>query len=98
MAGDYKPNYIKKEEWRNTGTKEIMVFHPTLEEMNDFPAYIQKCEDLGAAEASGICKVMKRFIYWMLTASLQIVPPPEWNPRPNRAQDYNDMLQHKIYT
>lgn len=57
MAGNFKPNYQKTEEWTNTGTQEIMVFYPTLEEMKDFSAYIQKCENEGAAKASGICKV-----------------------------------------
>lgn len=57
MAGNYKPNYTKREEWTNSGTQAVMTFYPTLEEMTDFSAYIQKCEESGAVKASGICKV-----------------------------------------
>lgn len=51
------PVYRKTEEWRNTGTRDVMVFYPTEEEFKDFPAYIAKCERAGAHMASGICKV-----------------------------------------
>ena len=36
--------------------REVMVFHPTLEEMRDFPAYIAYMESQGAHHA-GIAKV-----------------------------------------
>jgi hypothetical protein len=55
MMGE--PNYIKHEEWKNTGTHDIMIFHPAMEEMKDFSAYISKCESQCAYNASGICKV-----------------------------------------
>ncbi|KAI6242790.1 [histone H3]-trimethyl-L-lysine(9) demethylase [Aphelenchoides fujianensis] len=80
--GEYRPTYTKQEEWVNTGTRSVRVFHPTLEEMGDFSAYIQKCEDEGGAHlSSGICK---------------IVPPKGWSPRPSKGSDYSDMDDYMI--
>lgn len=53
----YANNYVKKIEWVNTGTQDVMVFHPTMEEFKDFPGLIKKIEKSGAHLASGICKV-----------------------------------------
>jgi jumonji domain-containing protein 2 len=44
---------------------KIMVFNPTLEEMNNFSAYVEKMESAGAHKA-GLAKV---------------IPPSEWIPR-----------------
>jgi hypothetical protein len=70
MAADSPPNYIKTEEWINTGSRDIMIFYPSMQEMVDFSAYIKKCEDNGAVKASGICKVsvfrLKKYIYFRL--------------------------------
>jgi hypothetical protein len=81
MAGQLHLNYPKTEEWVNTGTKEIMVFYPTIDEMKDFSAYVEKCEDNGAVQASGICK---------------IVSPSGWSPRPNLDPTYDDILDYSI--
>ena len=50
---------------RPAGTPKIMVFNPTMEEMRDFPAYIEYMESQGAHHA-GLAK---------------IIPPPEYRPR-----------------
>lgn len=61
----------------------VMVFRPTLEEMKNFPKYIEFMETCGAHEI-GIAKVCltchesngsKRFV--------QVIPPPEYVPRKN---------------
>ncbi|KAI6194421.1 [histone H3]-trimethyl-L-lysine(9) demethylase [Aphelenchoides besseyi] len=76
------PNYVKtSEEWVNTGTQAVKVFYPTLAEMQNFSAYIAKCENEGACTASGICK---------------IVPPIEWSPRPSRRNNYDDIDDYMI--
>ncbi|XP_071953991.1 lysine-specific demethylase 4A-like [Antedon mediterranea] len=49
------------------GAPEIMVFHPTLEEMKDFPKFISYMESKGAHKA-GVAK---------------IIPPPEFVARSN---------------
>ncbi|KAI1727721.1 jmjN domain-containing protein [Ditylenchus destructor] len=72
--------YSKKQEWVNTGTKDIMVFHPTMEEFQDFSGLIRKIEEQGAHLESGICK---------------IIPPKEWNPRPSRPS-YDDADAYTI--
>ncbi|KAI1720109.1 jmjC domain, hydroxylase domain-containing protein [Ditylenchus destructor] len=72
--------YSKDQEWVNTGTKDIMVFHPTMEEFQDFSGLIRKIEQQGAHWASGICK---------------IIPPKEWNPRPSRS-NYDDAEAYTI--
>lgn len=53
----YKCTFVKKCEWVNTGTQEVMVFHPTMEEIADFPKLIRNIEKAGAHLSSGICKV-----------------------------------------
>uniref|UniRef100_A0A915EWL1 [Histone H3]-trimethyl-L-lysine(9) demethylase n=1 Tax=Ditylenchus dipsaci TaxID=166011 RepID=A0A915EWL1_9BILA len=84
--------YTKQQEWVNTGTQEIMVFHPTMDEFKDFSGLIKKIEQKGAhlvccpqtdIYSSGICK---------------IVPPKEWNPRPSRPPgDYSDTNNYIIH-
>lgn len=51
------PRYGKVQEWESTGTADVMVFYPSLQEMADFSAYIEFCEKQGAHLHSGICKV-----------------------------------------
>lgn len=80
----YVNNYVKEKEWSNTGTQDIMVFHPTMEEIKDFPSLVKNIEKAGAHLASGICK---------------IVPPKEWNPRPSKRHgDYSDIENFIIKT
>lgn len=55
--GGSKPNYIKIDEWKSSGTADIMVFRPTMEEFKDFSGYIKKIEEMKAHIVSGICKV-----------------------------------------
>lgn len=50
-----------------TNIPRIQVFRPTLEEMKDFPKYIEHMESKGA-HLAGLAK---------------IIPPEEWKPRKN---------------
>lgn len=58
FVSHYINSYVKEKEWVNTGTQDIMVFYPTMEEFKDFPGFIKKIEKSGAHLASGICKVV----------------------------------------
>lgn len=59
---------------------KIMVFRPTIEEMNDFSAYIEYMESKGAHKA-GLAK---------------IIPPREWVPRKAGYEDIVDSKKFKI--
>ena len=59
---------------------DIMVFHPTLAEMQDFPKYIEFIESQGA-QLAGVAKVALTRNYCCMCfelGALQIVPPPEY--------------------
>ncbi|CAD5215431.1 unnamed protein product [Bursaphelenchus xylophilus] len=81
MNAGLQPRYSKELEWISTGTDDVMVFYPTLEEMRDFSAYVRSCEEKGAHLKSGICK---------------IVPPKEWSPRPKRGLSYSEVDDYII--
>lgn len=61
--GGSKPIYSKSEEWKSTGSADIMVFRPTIEEFKDFNGYIKKIEESRAHIVSGICKVHFILLY-----------------------------------
>ncbi len=63
------------DDFKSTGTCDVMVFRPTMEEFKDFSRYVTKIEELGAHKSCGIAK---------------IIPPPEWTPRPLRSREYED--------
>jgi len=78
LVKTYKfPKFTKKEEFSSTGTVPVQIFHPTIEEMNDFSAYIMKIEKEHGAHIS--CGIVK------------IIPPAEWTARPTKGQDFNDL-------
>ncbi|CAD5211224.1 unnamed protein product [Bursaphelenchus okinawaensis] len=81
MHHDHEPRYSKESEWKSTGTEDVMVFYPTLQEMADFSAYVSSCEAKGAHLKSGICK---------------IVPPKEWSPRPKKGLKYEEVGDYII--
>ncbi|MCP9261945.1 putative lysine-specific demethylase 4A [Dirofilaria immitis] len=64
----------------STGTLEVPVFYPTIEEMRDFPALISKIEQEHRAHL--ICGIAK------------IVPPPEFHAR--KSGDYSDVDNYVI--
>lgn len=65
---EYKPMYVKQNEWKNTGTPdgEVKVFYPTLEEFSDFKRYIEKIERQNAHLSAGICKVREGTNYFFI--------------------------------
>lgn len=71
------PRFTKKAEFSSTGTVQVQIFHPTIEEMNDFSAYIRKVEQEHGGHIS--CGIVK------------IIPPAEWTPRPTKGHDYSDI-------
>uniref|UniRef100_A0A0N5AWR7 [Histone H3]-trimethyl-L-lysine(9) demethylase n=1 Tax=Syphacia muris TaxID=451379 RepID=A0A0N5AWR7_9BILA len=67
-------------EWKSTGTVEVPVFYPTMEEMKDFCGYVKKIEEEHKAHL--VCGIAK------------IVPPPEYSMRKSR--DYSDVDNYVI--
>ncbi|KAE9553545.1 hypothetical protein FO519_003238 [Halicephalobus sp. NKZ332] len=76
------PRFTKRAEFSSTGTAQVQIFHPTLEEMNDFPGYIKKIESQHGAHIS--CGIVK------------IIPPAGWTPRPTKGLDYSDIDEIEI--
>ncbi|CAN8010131.1 unnamed protein product [Ixodes pacificus] len=64
----------------SSGIPKIMVFRPTLAEMNDFSQYLEHMESQGAHKA-GLAK---------------IIPPREWIPRKNGYEDIHMMIPSPI--
>ena len=66
--------------WKSTGTIEVPVFYPSLEEMKDFARYIKRIE--AEHQAHLVCGIAK------------IVPPPGYCMRKSR--DYSDVDNYVI--
>ncbi|CAN8027863.1 unnamed protein product [Ixodes persulcatus] len=64
----------------SSGIPKIMVFRPTLAEMNDFSQYLEHMESQGAHKA-GLAK---------------IIPPREWIPRKSGYEDIHMMIPSPI--
>jgi hypothetical protein len=43
--------------WRSTGTADVMVFRPTMDEFANFSKYVEYMENCGAHLKCGIAKV-----------------------------------------
>uniref|UniRef100_A0A7E4V8C6 [Histone H3]-trimethyl-L-lysine(9) demethylase n=1 Tax=Panagrellus redivivus TaxID=6233 RepID=A0A7E4V8C6_PANRE len=77
------PRFNKQREWTSNGTTDVQIFHPSLEEMQDFSGYMEKIErEHGPHLSCGICK---------------IIPPKAWSPTLSRSYDHAAIDELTIY-